>query len=75
MMGSMDSSQSESLAAGSEVVVETVFGNYRGFLAQRHTTGSHVRLRSVGHDIWLHAGSVNLVRAVDPGLVNSGERR
>ena len=66
-MDPVKASQSESLAAGSEVVVETVFGNYRGFLAQRHMQGSHVRLRSVGHDIWLHQGSVNFVRAVDAG--------
>jgi hypothetical protein len=57
-------SQSNTLAAGSEVVVETVFGHYRGVLAQPHVRGSHVRLRAVGHDFWLHERSVNLVRKV-----------
>ena len=64
IMGPVKSAQSESLAAGSEVVVETVFGSYRGLLAQRHVKGSHVRLRSVGHDFWLHERSIITVRAV-----------
>ena len=56
-------------------MVDTVFGKYRGFLAQRHMLGSHVRLRSVGHDIWLHQRSINFVRAVDGELGHPGEGR
>ena len=63
----MNSSRSDSLAAGSEVVVETIFGNYHGVLAQRHAKGSHVRLRSAGHDMWLHQRSITLVRPVGAG--------
>jgi hypothetical protein len=57
-------SHPDELGAGVEVVVETAFGEYRGVLVQPHTRGSHVRLRSVGHDMWLHQHSINAVRAV-----------
>jgi hypothetical protein len=52
----------DDLPAGSEVVVETEFGTYRGVLAQ--VQGADVRLRCLGHDICLKRGSLNAVRVV-----------
>jgi hypothetical protein len=51
--------------AGTEVVVETAFGTYRGLLVQGYVRGAHVRLRYLGHDIWLHNRSVYAVRAAE----------
>ena len=50
------------LTAGSEVVVETPFGTYRGVLA--NVQGSDVHLRCLGHDICLDCGSLSTVRVV-----------
>ena len=73
MMRLVKQSQSQALGAGSDVVVETVFGRYHGVLAQDLTKGSHVRLHCVGHDIWLHQRSVVLVRAGGAGLVDPAD--
>jgi len=52
----------ELLKTGSEVVVETPFGTYRGVLA--HVQGPDVHLRCLGHDICLNRHSLNAVRVV-----------
>jgi hypothetical protein len=52
----------EQLKAGSEVVVETPFGTYRGVLA--HVQGTDVHLRCLGHDICLNRHALNDVRVV-----------
>jgi hypothetical protein len=46
------------LDAGTEVVVETTFGTYRGLLVQPYAGGSHVKLRYLGHDLLLNMRSV-----------------
>jgi hypothetical protein len=53
----------ETLETGMEVVVETTFGTYRGLLAQDYAKGSDVKLRCLGHDLWLHNRSVYGIRA------------
>jgi hypothetical protein len=53
----------ETFEAGADVLVETSFGTYRGLLAQGYVKGAHVRLRCLGHDMWLHNWSVYGVRA------------
>jgi hypothetical protein len=50
------------LTAGSEVVVETPFGTYRGVLA--HVQGADLHLRCLGHDICLDRGSLSAVHVV-----------
>jgi hypothetical protein len=52
----------EQLKTGSEVVVETPFGTYRGVLA--HVQGPDVHLRCLGHDICLDRQSLSAVRVV-----------
>jgi hypothetical protein len=52
----------DQLETGSEVVVETPFGTYRGVLA--HVQGSDIHLRCLGHDICLDRQSLNAVRVV-----------
>jgi hypothetical protein len=56
-------SSTEPLTVGREVVVETAFGTFRGVLSQAHVEGSDVRLRCLGHDIWLPRRSVSSVRS------------
>jgi hypothetical protein len=53
----------DALDVGTEVMVETTHGTYRGVLSQTYLKGSHVKLRCLGHDIWLHNRSVFGVRA------------
>jgi hypothetical protein len=56
----------QALDAGKEVVVETVFGTYRGLLAQPYSEGTDVKLRCLAHDLWLDRKSVNRVRPAEP---------
>jgi hypothetical protein len=55
----------QQLDAGTEVVVETIFGTYHGRLAQPYTEGSDVIVRCLAHDLRLDRQSVSRVRPAD----------